>query len=351
MALAFVMAVGCGPQSTFDNPTGPQGRREGYCYLAQLAAVHPLYPSLGALDQAIRRLQAPETPPDPGPEAARVSGISGAPLLPMRYVWPAADLAGRAELVRNSLSWPEPPPDSQLPGDLQAKLEWRQDQFQRAADAELLAEQAKLSQEFSAAVQSLYEANRERLLNPGGGKTTQQVRAELERELDNLKARQAERIAEVQRALSERVAAQSSEAEAAIKREAAERQRPPSGGAQQEITGLVLRALEDLKPPDWPAEVQPPEISPGGDIGLVPRPEGIWAERESARKKAALELIEARNHMTDRILASTRLAAERVARRKGMVLHFLPEDTPEGEDVTEELAAELRQQWEGTGGL
>jgi hypothetical protein len=335
---------GCGPQGKLDNWT--ETHREAHCYLAQLAAVHPLYPSLGFLDEAIRRLQVPEAPPGTWP-APKV--VSSSPPLAMAYVWPAQDLMGRAELVRRSLSWPAPAVESQLPDDLRAKLQWRQEQFQQAAEAELLAEQARLSQEFSAAAQSLYEANRERLLNPGPGKTTEQVRAELERELENLKAQQAERIASVRRALSERVAAQSSEAEAAVKREAAERQRPPGGGSQQEIANLLAQALGDLSPPNWEADITLPQTGEGGGSGPVANPDSILADRNAAREKAARALIEARNRLTHRILASTKLAAERVARRKGMTLHFLPGDDPRGEDVTGELAAELRQQWEGTG--
>jgi hypothetical protein len=347
VGLAVLAVVGCSPRETLDNPPETQARREGHCYLAQLAATHPLYPSLAALDDAIRRLRLPETIPGtlPVPVAPGKVGAT-----PMDYVWPDDQLAGRAELVRNSLAWPEPQAGTELPGDLRAKLQWRQDQFQRTAASELLAEQARLSQEFSAAAQSLYEGNRERLLNPTPGLTSEQVRAELEKELDTLKARHSEHIAGVQEALQERVAAQSSEAAAAARREADERQHPPGGGSQAEISSLVLKALGDLKPPQWPAEV-PTAAGEDVEAGTGPDPDGLMAARKAARERAAQALIEARNRVTEKIFAATRLAAQRAAKRDGLTLYFVPGDAPVGQDVTDQLAAQLRQQWGGTGGL
>ena len=55
VAVALMTLWGCGPQGKLDNWT--ETHREAHCYLAQLAAVHPLYPSLGFLDEAIRRLR------------------------------------------------------------------------------------------------------------------------------------------------------------------------------------------------------------------------------------------------------------------------------------------------------
>lgn len=110
--------------------------------------------------------------------------------------------------------------------------------------------------------------------------------------------------------------------------------------------------MRAVQTPDWPAEVRvalpEPEL-PTDSEDTRARTAAVERERHEARERQAQSLIARRNQITDSILAATRIAAEKVARDRGIALRFCPQDDATGPDMTEEIGNAIQTLWAGQG--
>lgn len=356
VVFATILAVGegCGPQA--GDAAGTQAR-EGHVYLAQLATRHPLYADLVRLDGAIRALRAPE-------QALTLPALSLAQLLDRAYVagpvgltWPEDPWAARRERAARDLAEKPPESPARLPADLEAKLRWKQLQAQRAASSQLLEAESSASRELAAATVELYRRNQERLNtlgDPSGatGESQEDVRAELEAEIEQLREKHEERLAQLERKLLASTEAKVAEARRAVWRQTRERMRPPTGAIARGLAEEMSAQMRAVQTPDWPAEVRvalpEPEL-PTDSEDTRARTAAVERERHEARERQAQSLIARRNQITDSILAATRIAAEKVARDRGIALRFCPQDDATGPDMTEEIGNAIQTLWAGQG--
>lgn len=354
-ALVVILAVGsvtgCESQGTGAEPGAATGqRREGHCFLAQLIELHPLYEDLRNLDEAVRALSLPEKPLreipvfEP-PTALPLSLTAG----PVALKWPGSLLAEHRDLALETLAQKPLETPDMLPGDLKIGLDWQRRQAQSSLEGRLLEERSRASQEYAAAARDLYQRNQERLTSPGVGETVESVRQELEAELEKLRQQHEQRLAQVEESLRGSAAARIGEAERSVWARAKERLRPPAGANDQGLADAMREGLHDLEVPQWPAEVKVdlPLVRATPTGGMTP--EQAEKRRAAARKAQLEELAAARSRVTDKILAATRLAAEKVARDRGIALHYVPDDDAIGPDLTPEIRDAVRMLWSSPG--
>ncbi len=356
VVIAVAAGGGCGRQQAGTDQLGEPGGgawREGYAYLAPLATHHPLYVDLVRLDQAIQRLRLPETalqpaalPPGDWLERT-LAGEAGA------LEWPAEAWLARRQRVSGALVGPPPQPPDKLPADLAATVRFRKRQAAQAATAQLLEAETRASRELASASAELYRSNQERLNDlgerlGGTGETREAVIAELEAELTRLSQQHEQRLAQLKAELAAQSQAQAEEAERAAWRQAEERLQPPMRVAARSLGAAIVERMGSLTPPEWPAKLPValpamalplPEMAPPGTD------EGIERGRREARARQAQLLVTRRAEITHRILAATRLAAEKVARDRRLRLYLLPGDDAVGPDVTTEITGAVQGFW------
>ncbi|MCE5217406.1 hypothetical protein LLH03_10325 [bacterium] len=354
-ALAVILAVasvtGCEPQGAGAGTEAATGqRREGHCFVAQLIELHPLYEDLRNLEKAVRALSLPEKPLSELPAfEARAALPTSLTAGPVALKWPGSLLTEHRDLALEALAQKPLETPDMLPGDLKIGLGWQRRQAQSSLEGRLLEERSRASQEYAAAARDLYQRNQERLTSPGMGETVEGVRQELEAELEKLRQQHEQRLAQVEESLRGSATARIGEAERSVWARAKERLRPPAGANDQGLAEAMREGLRDFEVPQWPAEVKTdlplPRATPTEGMTL----EQAEKQRAAARKVQLEELAAARNRVTARILAATRLAAEKVARDKGITLHFVPEDDAIGPDLTPEIRDAVRMLWSSPG--
>lgn len=354
IALGIALAAGCGPPGGGRVQAAVGQGAEGHVYLAQLAAHHPLYADLAQLDDAIRALRAPHEPGklpllDPAPTLAGPY-VAGPIAVELRE----ATLEARREraTARVLQALPVEAPE-RLPPDLETWLGWSRAQAERAAERKLLEAESDAGREVAAEIARLYRENQERLNDlwervPGAPPAREAVIEELEAEIGRLQQEHERRLGVLETRLAAQVRDQVVEAERAAWEEARRRVVPPRGPLAVEPAEAMSRKMRAAEFPAWPAQVRVEFPQPD-----LPLPDAVSrrpdAERghEQARERQVEALIRGRAETTRRILAATRLAAEKVARERGIKLHFPPVDDPVGPDMTGEIGEAIAQLWAG----
>ena len=327
---------------------------EGHVYLAQLAAHHPLHADLVKLDEAIRALRAPDEP-------GRLPLLHLAPALTGPYAaGPVAvelrelTLEARREraAARVSEALPVAPPE-RLPPDLEARLGWSRAQAERDAARELLEAESAAGREVAAEVARLYRENQERLNDlgeriVGAPPAREAVIQELEAEIAGLQQEHERRLAELETRLAAGTREQLVAAERAAWQEARRRLIPPADALAAAPSAAMSRNMRAAQFPAWPAQVrvefpQPDLAAPEAVSRRSAR--DVEDRHARARERQVEALVRGRAETTRRILAATRLAAEKVARDRGIRLSFPPAEDPVGTDMTAEIGAALRQLW------
>lgn len=354
--VGIAVAGGCGPQAVSGGAVqADRGQAaEGHVYLAQLATHHPLYADLGRLDEAISALRRPDEPAtlpllDPPLSLAGPYAV-GPVAVELRETTLGIRREGAVERVSAAL--PLEAPDS-LPPDLEARLGWSKVQAERAAARELLEAQSAAGRDVAAHTARLYRENQERLNDlgdriVGAPPAREAVIAELEAEIADLQQEHEHRLAELEVRLAARTRAEISEAERAAWEEARRRLVAPTGPLAGEPAGMMSRNMRAAEFPAWPAQVRVEFPQPE-----LPAPDAVWRRSgedveqrlRQARERQVEALVGGRAETTRRILAATRLAAERIARERGVRVRFPPAEAPVGPDMTEEIGAALRQLW------
>ena len=348
MASALVgLMAGC--QVRGQSGVGGSAPREGYCRLAELMPLHPLYADLETLDREVRALRMPEVQSAPtglDSGAAQPEWLLAGPSL---LIWPQDDWLAQRGRAAAGLTAQPPLPSARLPLDLEAELAWKRRQAEAASQARVRERESKASRELSAAVSDLYRKNQERLTEPRQGETREQVTAELEKQVAMLQKAHDEQAAQLEKSLQESAQAQIAEAERAAQRQAEDRRQTP-GGDVSALDGAFRLALESFPAPQWPGQVAASLLHvelPAPDAGAVAHT-GAESERAAARERQAATLAARRDQITSSIMAAGRIAAEKVARDRAIRLHYVPDERPTGSDVTAEIRDGVREMWAGT---
>jgi hypothetical protein len=319
-------------------------------HLAELAALHPLYPELARLDSAIQRLRAPGAeglgPGGPLPDWARPELVGSSPLV----AWPADLWAGRRGAVDAALAEAPGSQDGPLPQDLQLSLDWKTRVAQRQMEDELARARATRSQELSRKATQWTLEGQDRLPGATEGDAADlaaRTRRDLDARVEALRQAHEQYLAELARSRREIMEGQIAAAREAAQRAAAQRRRALSGREGDELAEAVSRALQPLDLSQWPGPVSAtlPDVtlpaSPGAADQSRAAEDAAWQSRRAATVD---DLIGRRAETQDRILAATRLAAERAARQRGWRLHPDPADET-GRDFTAEVGNALRRLW------
>lgn len=332
--------------------TPPAAERVGHVYLAQLMVRHPLYPDLVRLERAIQSLQRPEPEMvlETFTSGTRIGGeyIAG----PVISRWPMDRLAARRDEIVSGLSALPEPTLASLPEDLASELQWRRDHIQRAARLELLTARADSSRELADASVKLYRENQERLTSlgeklEGPGEDPDDVRAELEAHLAQMRNEHQEHLDRLEHAIAERTRAAIAQSERSAWRRAGTRLRRPSGGISESLREGMIETLQSFPFPDWLGEVSLEIPAPQLPTGETARSEtgAVETARQESRRRLAAELVRRRAVITESIRNAARLGAERVARKHGVRLQFSPVGEARGPDMTEEIGEALSVLW------
>lgn len=332
--------------------TQPGSGFDGHVYLAQLVTKHPLYPDLVRLERAIQALQAPEPQMvlDTFSVRTRIGGeyIAG----PVIARWPMDRLSQMRDRVALGLTDLPEPAISALPDDLASELQWRRTQVQRAGRLELLRAQAESSRQLAEASTRLYRENQERLTSlgeklEGPGESPDEVRAELEARLDEMREEHRGRLARLERSIAERTQATISQAERSAWRRTGARLRRPSGGISESLRQGMVDTLRGFEFPDWLGDVSltiPGAGSPEGQQ-VVGDTGAVDAARQETRKRFAAELVRRRSVIEGSLHAATRMAVVRISRKHGVRLQLSPIGEAVGPDMTEEIGKSLSELW------
>ncbi|NSW55814.1 MAG: hypothetical protein HPY44_07375 [Armatimonadetes bacterium] len=351
-AIALVLVTVGAQVPAWGQGNPPAAEHVGHVYLAQLMVRHPLYPDLVRLERAIQSLQTPE--PEMVLETftagARIEGeyIAG----PVISRWAVERLVARRDEIVTGLSTVLDPTLASLPEDLASELQWRRDQIQRAARLELLTARADSSRELAEASVRLYRENQERLTSlgeelEGAGENPEDVRAELEEHLAQMRAEHEERLDRLEHTVAQRTQAAIAQSERSAWRRARTRLRRPTGGISESLREGMIETLQSFPFPDWLSDVSLQIPAPQLPTGDVARDAvgTVDSARQCNRERLAAELVRRRAVITENIRNATRLGAERIARKHGVRLQFSPVGDAQGPDMTEEIGEALSALW------
>ncbi len=345
-----IATTGAGSASGAQTP-----RPVGFVYLAPLAALHPMYPDLARLDEAVRALRADQLPPE-FPVLAMGGRIHGEYIAgPIVLHWPGERWLARHDDVVARLSRPIAQQASGLPPDLQARLSWETDRIRRATATQLLEAEAEASRDLARATMDTYRDNQERLLDADSGTeassdTRQSVVDVIETDLAALESRQKTRLAELKDTLEQRQEAEIRELERDVWRAADQRLRPALGAAGRALRETMTRQMGHMTTPAWLSTVQlrlPTPALPDMARHDLAASRAISLSRQEQRDRQADALIKRRVEITKSILDAAAIAAQRIARQRGVRLYTVPADEPVGTDMTDDIAEALRQMWAG----
>jgi len=325
----------------------------GHVYIAQLATSHPLYDDLARLDGAARSLAHPEAPIQV-PELRVAESLQGEYIAgPLALRWAQEAWAARQqEAGRRAVQAPVSAA-TELPADLEAKLNWKKLQAQRQAAQELLRAQGAASRELAKLASDTYRDNQERLGSlaaPGQDdhQSPDSIRMGLEADLARARRQQEELLKKLEMSLLASTDAKVSEAERAAHRQAEARLSPPVGAAAQGLGELMIERMAAVERRNWPQQVQvrmPDPQLPAGSSDPRAELDRIEQQRRLARKLLADQLAARQTQITDRILWATRLAVEKVARDQGIRLQYSPISDATGPDLTTRIRADIQELW------
>lgn len=358
-AAAFVVAtvtlVGCGrsERPTWRAPT----LRAGYAYTAALMAQHPLYAALADLEAAVADLGDGEWSPVLPPLDTRFASVLMAQSLGVDG--PRARITGLQE------DWRAAYPALQLPGDaltrdLQARIAWER----RQADSEVAARMARAEAEEGRRLAQLRAAlvrqYQERLTNLridaalGDAAATERALAERERVGQAIEAELAAEQAAGRELLAElesRLRDEATERITAIQRRAETVESGRRGTMQAAGGALYAEMAAAMLAPWGDAAVDEAQIRVESDAAnrRLEGAEGSRQAAEAARGEVAeqqrLSLLRALGQLRRQLKSETEIAARVVAHREGIELRLVPGRTPEGQDVTSNLAGQLKDFW------
>jgi hypothetical protein len=354
VGLLALVAAGCqtGRGGAPSAPGTAEGApREGYAHLAELITLHPLYPELARLDTAITALRTPGGPglgpPAPSPDWARPEISWSSPFV----AWPADLWETRRSGEEQALTGPPAPEsDEGLPQDLQVSLDARTRAAQRAMREDLAQARSAKSRELSDKATQWTRGNQDLAPAAAGGEAADvaaRTRADLDARVEALRREQEDYLTRLGEQRRQVMAEQIAAAREAALRAARQRRRTLAGPEVGELAQTVAQSLQPLDLSQWPARldaelpaVRLPRGGPDDESGTAAE-EAAWDARRAA---AAQALVERRAALQDRILAATRLAAERVARQRGWRVRLDPA-AETGQDLTREVGNALRGLW------
>lgn len=327
--------------------------REGHVYLAQLAALHPLYADLERIEQSIAELRGAEKPLEL-PQFALGGRLGGEYIAgPVVASWPEAAWQQRRQGLAGATCEPaEPgPAPQQLPPDLQATVQGRTRQAQREYEAHLLRERAEAEYSVAEASTLAYRDNLEALEQERAASSGADVRGAVQAQIDARTAEvwqaQQARLSGVELQARQRREGRVAAARREAQRQAASRLQPPSEDVGR-LREQLAAALTGFEVPGWieraATRLPTAELPAAGDARAAAE-----ESRSRAREKQLQSLIECRARVTRELFRATRLAAEKVARQEGIRLHYVPEEQPVGADLTAQIAAKMRKLWAGAG--